>query len=139
MYILKGGLEVGNSGQVFGDGVTLYNTFDGTYPYKVFDFGTGCKAKLSAPTTGTYKGILMLQDPNAPADLVNTFACSSDSPPELTGTLYFPTQTFFFDGSNTTTQITGSVIAKNVVVSGKVQVNNETTVNTALQRFALVE
>jgi hypothetical protein len=81
----------------------------------------------------------MWQDPAAPADLVNVFACSSDSPPELTGTLYFPTQTFFFNGSNTTTQITGSIIAKNVVVSGKIQVNNETTSNTALQRFSLVE
>jgi hypothetical protein len=139
MYILKGGLEVGNSGQVFGAGVTLYNTFDATYPYMIFDFGTGCKAKLSAPTSGPYKGILMWQDPAAPADLVNVFACSSDSPPELTGTLYFPTQTFFFNGSNTTTQITGSIIAKNVVVSGKIQVNNETTSNTALQRFSLVE
>jgi hypothetical protein len=139
MYILKGGMEVGNSGQVFGTGVTLYNTFDGTYPYKVFDFGTGCKAQLSAPTSGTYKGILMLQDPAASPDLVNTFACSSDTPPELTGTLYFPTQTFYFNGSNTTTQITGSIIAKNVIVSGKVQVNNESSSNSALQRFALVE
>jgi hypothetical protein len=138
-YFLKGGLTVGNSGRVFGAGVTLVNTFDGTYPYKPFNFGTGCKAQLSAPTSGALKGILMFQDPAAPADVINTFACSSDTPPELQGTLYFPTQTFFFNGSNTTTQITGSVIAKNVVVSGKVQVNNENTANSAVQRFSLVE
>jgi hypothetical protein len=139
VYYLKGGMTVGNSGRVFGTGVTIINTFDGTYPYGVLNFGTGCKARLSAPTSGAWKGILFFQDPAAPPDLTNTFACSSDTPPELTGTLYFPTQTFLFNGSNTTTQITGTVIAKQVIVSGKTQINNETSGNSAIQRFFLVE
>ena len=137
--IMGGGITVGNSGQMFGDGITLINTFDVTHPYGAFNFGTGCKAKLTAPTFGDWKGILMFQDPAAPADVVNTFACASDVSPELTGTIYFPTQTFFFDGSNTSTEITGTVIAKNVIVSGKVEVINQQSNNSALQRFTLVE
>jgi Flp pilus assembly protein TadG len=137
--ILGGGITVGNSGQFYGDGVTLINTFDVTHAYGPFNFGTGCKAKLTAPTAGDWKGILMFQDPAAPANVINTFACASDEDPELTGTIYFPTQTFFFDGSNTSTEITGSVIAKNVVVSGKVEVINEKSANSAIQRFTLVE
>ena len=140
LYIINGGgIRVGNSGQIFGDGITLINTFDVTHTYAPFDFGTGCKAKLTAPTSGDWKGILMFQDPDAPANVVNTFACSSDVSPELTGTIYFPTQTFFFDGSNTSTEIMGTVIAKNVIVSGKIEVINEKSTNSALQRFTLVE
>jgi hypothetical protein len=140
LYIINGGgITVGNSGQFYGDEITLINTFDGTHPYAPFDFGTGCKAKLTAPTSGDWKGILMFQDPAAPANVVNTFACASDESPELTGTIYFPTQTFFFDGSNTSTEIMGTVIAKNVVVSGKIEVINEKSNNSALQRFTLVE
>jgi hypothetical protein len=140
LYIMNGGgITVGTSGQMFGDEITLINTFDSTHVYKPFDFGTGCKAKLTAPTSGDWKGILMFQDPAAPTGVTNTFACASDVDPELTGTIYFPTQTFFFDGSNTSTEIQGTVIAQNVIVSGKVEVINEKSNNSALQRFTLVE
>jgi hypothetical protein len=140
LYIINGGgIKVGNSGQFYGDEITLINTFDDTHAYGAFDFGTGCKAKLTAPTSGDWKGILMFQDPDAPSNVVNTFACASDESPELTGTIYFPTQTFFFDGSNTSTEVAGTVIAKNVIVSGKVEVINEKSSNSALQRFTLVE
>ena len=138
-YILKGGLEVGASGQVFGAGVTLFNTFDGTYPFKPFNFGTGCKAQLSAPTSGPLSGVLMYQDSLAPADVVNTFACASDTPPELTGILYFPTQTIFFNGSNAGTEIVGGVVAKNVIISGKIEITNLTDPSTALKRLSLVQ
>ena len=142
-YILAGGgLTVQTSGIIVGPGVTLFNTNDpaGTYAFGAFNFGTGCKATLSAPTAaGPLKGILMFQDPAAPANVNNTFACSSDNPPELTGTLYFPTQQITFNGSNSGTQIVGSVVAKNVLVSGKVEVINQTSSNSSIQRPALVE
>jgi len=142
IYIMAGGgLSVQTSGIIIGAGVALVNTIDpsGTYAFGPFYFGNGCKATLSAPTTDPLKGILMFQDPAAPANVVNTFACSSDSGPELTGTLYFPTQQITFDGSNSGTQIIGAVVAKNVFVSGKVDVINDTSNNTSIQRFALVE
>jgi hypothetical protein len=141
-YIMVGGgLSVRTSGVIIGYEVTLVNTIDttGVYNFGPFDFGTGCKATLTAPTSGYFEGILMFQDPLAPANVTNTFACASDDGPELTGTLYFPTQTIYFDGSNSGTTIIGSVIAKNVEVSGKVDVVNQTSNNTALQRFTLVE
>lgn len=140
-YILKGGLEVGTSGRIFGDEVTFFNTFDGTYPFKPFNFSTGCKATLSAPTSGPLSGVLMYQDSLAPANAINTFACSSDSGPELTGILYFPTQTILFSGSNSDTEIVGGVVANKVEIGmgAKVQITNVTTPNTALKRLSLVE
>jgi hypothetical protein len=52
-YIMNGGgLTVATSGVILGTGVTLVNTMDATHAYGAFNFGTGCKATLSAPTTG---------------------------------------------------------------------------------------
>ena len=138
-YILAGGgLTVGNSGRVNGTGVTLINT-TGTYAFKPFDFGTGCKAKLSAPTSGAWKGILMFQDPAAPASPGSTFACASDNPPELTGAIYLPNSTITFDGSNSGTEILGAVIALKVNVSGKITISNDTSGNSATKRLSLVQ
>jgi hypothetical protein len=81
----------------------------------------------------------MYQDPAAPADVQNVFACSSDTPPELTGSLYFPTQEFLFNGSNSGTTIQGTVVAKKVTVKAKVTIINETSSNTAIHRLSLVE
>lgn len=136
-----GGFEIQTGGIIRGNGVTLINTTDpvtGTL-FKPFYFGNGCKATLRASTSGAYSGILMYGDPAGPADAINTFACSSDDSPELTGALYFPNQTIFFNGSNTTTEITGAVIAKNVDVSGKIAITNDTSGSTAVHRLSLVE
>lgn len=140
-FFAGGGVHIANGGTLLGTGVTLINTIDGTgvYTFAPVNFGNGCKTKLSPPGSGALKGIVMIGDPAGPANVENTFACSSDNPPELTGIVYFPTQKITFDGSNSGTQILGSVIAKNVEVSGKVSIINDTSSNTTLQRFSLVE
>lgn len=142
-YIIRGGgFTVETGGEVSGSELTLINSIDptNTYAFKPFDFGTGCKAKLSAQTGDVpLKGILLFGDPAGPADAVNTFACASDDPPELTGSLYFPNQTIFFNGSNSRTTVLGAVIAKNVDVKAKLTINMDTSGNSGLQRFALVE
>jgi hypothetical protein len=140
-FFAGGGIHISNGGSLTGAGVTLINTIDvsGTYNFAPLDFGNGCKAQLSAPTAGDLKGMLMIGDPAGPSDVENTFACSSDVPPELTGTLYFPTQKITFNGSNTLTEISGSVIAKNVEISAKVIVTNPPSSSSTFQTFALVE
>lgn len=136
-----GGFVIETGGIINGNGVTLINTIDPVTgsTFAPFYFGKGCKATLKAPSTGAYAGIVMYGDPAGPSGAINTFACSSDSPPELTGALYFPTQTIFFDGSNTTTEIMGAVIAKNVDVSGKISITNDTSGSSAVHRLSLVE
>lgn len=138
-YILAGGgLTVTNSGRINGTEVTLINT-TGSYAFKPFTFGTGCKAKLSAPTSGTYEGILLFQDPAAPSTPNNVFACASDNPPELTGTVYMPNSTMEFNGSNVGTEIRGAVIASRVIVSGKISILNDISGNSAAKRLSLVQ
>jgi hypothetical protein len=140
-YIFRGGGMKVRGGIVRGTGVTLINSIDPTavYAFKPFEFGNGCKTTLTAPTTGTFSGILMFGDPAGPADALNEYACASDVAPELTGSLYFPTQKFYFNGSNSGTQLTGSIIAKTVEIGGKVTIVNPTGGGTALKRQSLVE
>lgn len=134
-----GGLTVENSGLMEGREVTIVNT-TGPRPYQPVTFGNGCKADLSAPTSGPLAGILILQDPNAgTANDVNTFACSNDAP--FTGTLYFPTQRFYSAGSNSASTIIGSVIARTVEVKSGTQLSVIPFASgpSALKRLSLVE
>jgi hypothetical protein len=137
-FIAGGGMAVANGGSVIGTEVTFIMTTHVSYTYAGFDFGTGCKMKLSAPTAGTWKGILMYADPSAP-DYTHTFACASDDDPELTGALYFPTSDVYFIGSNSGTTVQGAVIASSVQVKGKLNVVNETSSSAAAPRLSLVE
>ena len=141
-YIMAGGgITVTNSGRMFGTGVTLINTVGpgGLGTFKPIIFGNGCKTTLTAPTSGYFKGILFFQDPAAPATPTNVFACSSDAPPELTGALYFPNSTITFNGSNSSTQVVGMVVAKQVIVSGKISILNDISGNSAAKRLSLVQ
>ncbi len=67
-YILYGGgLSVGNNATVTGTGVTFYNTGTGTggaHPYGSLSTSNNSTLTISAPTSGTYAGILFFQDPN---------------------------------------------------------------------------
>lgn len=140
-YIMAGGGFRVRGGYVYGTGVTIVNTIDATstYAFAPINFGFGCKTKLSAPTTGSLAGVLMFGDPAGPTGVVNTFACASDVPPELTGILYFPTQDFLYDGSNSGTELQGTIIAQHVEVSGKVTITLDTSGSTVLKRMSLVE
>ena len=140
-YIIRGGGLTVRGGYMYGTGVTIINSIDPTaaYAFSPIYFGNGCKTKLSAPTGGALAGILMFGDPAGPAGATNTFACASDVPPELTGILYFPTQDFFFDGSNSGTELKGTIIASTVEISGKVIITLDTSGSTVLKRLSLVE
>jgi len=137
-FMRGGGLTVENSGWIIGSGVTIVNT-SGPVAFKPFTFGNGCKAELSAPSSGPLAGILLFQDPDAgsPSD-VNTIACSNNVP--FTGTLYFPTQKFYSAGSNSGTSVSGNVIARVIEVkSGTKLTITPTTGSTPIKRLSLVE
>lgn len=139
-YIMVGGgFTVGKSGVVIGAGVTIITTVDttGTYSFGGFDFSTGCKATLSAPATDPFRGILWYADPAGPTNWDNIYACSNGDP--LIGALYLPTQKLTFQGSNTTTEVQGAVVAKNVEVKGKLLISSDTSGNSATKRLSLVQ
>jgi len=145
-YIIAGGgLTVSNPGMIQGTGITILNTNgpgNDASLYQPYYFGNGCKANISAPLTGPLAGILIYQDPNAGLPLVtytNTFACANDYP--LNGTIYLPTQTAVFGGSNSDTQINGSVVAFRIETKEgtTLTMNQPLTSSSALKRSSLVE
>lgn len=140
-YMAGGGFTAGTSAVINGNGVTIVTTLDprGIATPKGINFSTGCKAKLIAPTTGTFPGIVMFGDPAMPTNTLNVFACATNDSPELTGALYFPNQNILFDGSNSGTEISGSVIAGSVTSSGKVTIMNDISGTSVVKHPSLVE
>ena len=90
-YILVGGgLGVGNNASLAGSGVMIYNTYGattnhGTLTYSPINISAGATVTLSAPTSGTYAGILFFEDRSAPASF-DTFGGNTNSYYE--GTIY---------------------------------------------------
>lgn len=120
-YIFKGGgLTIGGGARVTGANVTFYNTYATGYAYAPFTFNNGCTVTLTAPTTGTYAGILLYQDPTVVSAAVNNFAGGASL--TLTGTLYFPTTGVDF--SNGASAAYTIIVADNVTFTGGATLNN---------------
>lgn len=128
-YVLDGGgltMTSALGGTATGAGVTFYNTGTGsgscTTCYgainSFFTFGS----TLTAPTSGTYAGILFFQDRNNPQQ-ANFDADASIGTRTLTGSYYFPdaTVSFLFNFGNSYTIL----VAKEVSWALSLQVNDD--------------
>jgi hypothetical protein len=120
-YVIKGGgLTISNGAHVTGNNVTFYNSYATGYAYAPFTFNGGTTVTLTAPTTGSYAGILLFQDPTVVSAAVNTFSNGTTS--VLTGTLYFPTTALSYSG--------GATAAYTIIVADSVSFSGGTTVNS---------
>lgn len=127
-YLVGGGLNTGPGySSVIGTGVTFFNTQSlPSYPYGPILIGVanGNSYQLSAPTTGTFKGILFYQDRKVASGATSVFGGGANQPLQLTGTLYFPTTNVSYQNQSPT--IAGAytnIIAKNVLFSGASRLN----------------
>jgi len=120
-YIMKGGgLTFAGGAHVTGTGVMFYNTYGGGYSYAPFTFNNGTTETLTAPTTGTYAGILLYQDPTVVGGAASSFAGGTNA--NLTGTLYLPTTALSF--SNGASAAYTIIVADSVSFTGGVTLNN---------------
>ena len=116
VYVVRGGgLKISGDATVIGHGVTFFITTAG-YPGSDgkcagVDLGGDSTVSLSAPTEGTYRGLLVYQDPACTA----AFKWSGGSGGEATGTIYAPTADFTFS-SSAAVQLT-QLIANRLTVS----------------------
>jgi Putative Flp pilus-assembly TadE/G-like len=114
-YIINGAgggnFTINGNAAITGSGVTFYFTNGAT----IDATGGGSKLdiQLSPPTTGTYAGILMYQDP---ADTSGPSLGGDDSS-KFAGALYFPKSQVTFFG-NGTSNSTGIVVAGSIALSG---------------------
>jgi putative Flp pilus-assembly TadE/G-like protein len=147
-YILYGGgLRIRGSGTVSGTGVFFYNTGTSAGPlkYAPISINSGLTVTLSAPTSGTYQGILFFQDRayTCPAN----GSCNNDSSSfgggnneTLTGALYFPGTDVNYAGNPNAT-VASLIVAWRITFDGTTQLNNHLLVGggSPIQTAALSE
>jgi hypothetical protein len=107
-------LNIPGNATISGDGVTFYFTNGSTLNM------TGTPTiNLSAPSTGTYQGMLMWQDPLdtnvGPAPSGPTLGGNSGS--QFNGILYFPKDQLTFFGNNSSYSV-GVVVSDSLALSG---------------------
>jgi hypothetical protein len=122
VYVLQGGgLSLsGKLSPITGAGVTFYNSgISSSYPYSGLDMSGNLVLNLSAPTTGTYAGMLFMQNPlnTKTANMVGNAGAT------LAGNFYFPKNNLNLSGNTGTSIPMGAVIAQKVSVSGNTQLN----------------
>jgi len=86
-----GSLTTNASGNISGAGVTIFLTNGAT-----MHFNGGSHLDLTAPTTGTYKGIAIFGDRNG---VFATNILNGDNSSSVTGAVYFPSQEVDFLGN----------------------------------------
>lgn len=103
-YIGSSGISIASGAGLTGVGVTIvFTNTDSTFNDKkigTFSISGGATVKLTAPTTGTYAGIIVYQDPRTPAKN-NTLKVTGNSNSYFEGTIYAPTVGVTFTGNST--------------------------------------
>jgi hypothetical protein len=131
-YILMGGgLNVTGSSVIKGSGVTFFVTQGLGYSYGPISISSSVVATLSAPTTGSYYGILVYQDRGiGTGKAANTVTGASSS--SLEGVLYFPTTALTLSGA----EAGGNcliVIADTITLTGAAALGNGCSGGSPLQ------
>ncbi len=132
-YSFDGSVNIDSGSSLNGTGVMLY------FQSGTIQINSGARVDLSAPTSGTYSGILFFQDrqDSTPPNL------DSGAQETLTGALYFPDATITLNSGNWA-NIYSILVASNIVVNSgaKLIVNSDYSSlanGSPIQRAALVE
>ncbi|MFZ0658864.1 MAG: pilus assembly protein TadG-related protein [Candidatus Binataceae bacterium] len=115
-YIFAGGgFSVNGASTIHGTGVTFYNT-TGPAGFAPFAINGASGSDLTAPTSGTYKGILFFTDRNITSDTAG-YTNNGASTITTDGVWYFPTTTVEFNGASSGSGYT-SIIAYKINLNG---------------------
>jgi hypothetical protein len=110
-YYVSGDIKINANANISGSGVTIYLAGSSS-----ITINGNATVNLSAPTTGTYSGILFYGDPTNTASVSNKFNGTAAS--KLTGALYFPTQDVSYLGNFSGTSGCMQIVAKTVQWTG---------------------
>src|SRR6185369_8793040 len=106
-YILVGGgiTTQSTNSVIRGTGVTIYNTYDSTSTnpnlgYGGLDLSANSDTQLTAPTSGTYAGVLFMQDRNCCSTMPNESLRGGPNA-KFEGIIYMPKSHVRFAGNPT--------------------------------------
>ena len=135
-YVFPGTLDFSGNGSLTGTGVTLY--FPGPNGTLGGPGNGNTTLNLTAPTSGTYNGILIYQDPTD----TNTGEFNGTPITNLTGIIYMPNAELEISG-NTTVNLDTDLIIGSLYDKGNATINmtdySQTVTNSPLKSVALVE
>lgn len=121
-YVTGGDLRINGGAEVFGDGVTIILTGSGSNVGSLTVNGSA-ELDLTAPSSGTYEGILFYQDRDAPSGTTNKLNGGSNN--ILKGTVYFPNQHVEFSGGSTGVSNCMRLVADTVKFGGNTSVSHD--------------
>jgi hypothetical protein len=123
IYYLDGAnLSVSGNATITGSGVTLVFTGSGS-KWGTASIGSNAIIDLTAPTSGSTKGIVMYGDRNMPAG--TAFNLTGGGTQNFGGAIYLPKVNLSFSGGNGTSTSCTKIIADTLTFTGtsNVQVN----------------
>ncbi len=139
LYVLDGaGLDVSGQGTVTGSDVSFYLTQNSGVADAITISG-GATVTLSADDGGPLPGILFYHDRDSTGNVTHRFTGGSNM--ELSGVLYFPSQSISFSGGSDLNDSQAMIIADIVAFTGNsvVDLDNVTTTNPLLAQATLLE
>lgn len=132
-YINGGSLSIAANAVVTGSGVTfILKDFSGNSGITV-DISGSATVNLTAPTSGTYGGILFYQSRTAPSNGKNTISGNTSS--KLEGAVYLPNQQVTFAGTTGMDTKCLQIVARTVAFSGASTIQNDCSGNPAAKAF----
>jgi Flp pilus assembly protein TadG len=112
VYYMQGDLKVNANANVIGNGVTIYMSGSNSV-----QMNGNATVNLSAPTSGTYSGMLMMGDRGCTSCSNTSETLNGTAASLMTGAIYFPKQNVNyignFAGSNGCTQIVSDTVTWN--------------------------
>lgn len=116
-YILNGGgLDItSNQATLNGSGVFFYNTANG-FAFNPITIASGASVNFTAPTSGTYKGVMMFQDRSILSSA--TSAIGGGANQTYTGTIYMPNGNLSYSGGSSTNSLTVALVVADLTIVG---------------------
>ncbi|MBI3418989.1 MAG: hypothetical protein HY053_02500 [Proteobacteria bacterium] len=121
-YILQGNFDIGAQASISGSDVTII--LEGKNGnYGSVKINGGSTVNLTAQTSGTYKGLVMMEDRNAPSSTKEVF--NGGASMTLQGGLYFPSADVQFNGNNGQNVSCLQLVASTISFSGTSNFNDD--------------
>jgi len=135
-YVLEAGMKV-TGGTVTGTGVFFYNINSKGNDY--VDVGGNANVNLSAPTSGTYKGMLFMGPRNGNSGNPGNKIARGNANSSFQGALYFPSEHLTWGGNPQSSIAWGMVVANTIQIQGTAdtQVINPPTEEQAPDAFRM--
>jgi hypothetical protein len=132
-YIEGGDLKINASANVIGNGVTIYMSGSNSV-----QMNGNATVNLSAPTSGTYQGMLMMGDRSCTSCSNTTETLNGTASSLMTGAIYFPKQGVDYLGNFAGVNGCTQVVADTIIWNGHTRLSINCT-GSGLKNIAVYE